>query len=103
MLLARALCAAQKVLLLDEPAAGLDRMATEELYHIIFDLNRHHGITIIMITHDVDRALRDATHILHLHKDETFFGDRDRYLECATCRQLTEEERREASGGCGHA
>ncbi|HIU29327.1 MAG TPA: ABC transporter ATP-binding protein [Candidatus Egerieisoma faecipullorum] len=103
VLLARALCAAQKVLLLDEPAAGLDRMATEELYHIIFDLNRHHGITIIMITHDVDRALRDATHILHLHKDETFFGDRDRYLECATCRQLTEEERREASGGCGHA
>ena len=72
VLLARALCATRKVLLLDEPVAGLDLMVTEELYNIIYDLNRNHDITVIMITHDVDRALRDATHILHLHKDETF-------------------------------
>ena len=103
VLLARALCAAQKILLLDEPVSGLDPRVTAEMYQLIRNLNKKDGITIIMITHDVDRALRDATHILHLHKDETFFGDRDRYLECATCRQLTEEERREASGGCGHA
>ena len=56
-----------------------------------------------MITHDVDRALRDATHILHLHKNETFYGDKESYLECATCRHLTETERREETEGCGHA
>ena len=80
VLLARALCATRKVLLLDEPVAGLDLMVTEELYNIIYDLNRNHDITVIMITHDVDRALRDATHILHLHKDETFYGNKESYL-----------------------
>jgi len=102
VLLARALCATQKLLLLDEPVAGLDLMVTEEFYHIIYDLNRHHGITVIMITHDVDRALRDATHILHLHKDETFYGDKESYLECATCRHFTETEQRGGNGGCRH-
>ena len=80
VLLARALCATRKVLLLDEPVAGLDLMVPEELYNIIYDLNRNHDITVIMITHDVDRALRDATHILHLHKDETFYGNKESYL-----------------------
>ncbi len=103
VLLARALCATQKLLLLDEPVAGLDLIATDELYRIISELNRQHGITLIMITHDVDRALRDATHILHLHKNETFYGDKESYLECATCRHLTETERREETEGCGHA
>ena len=99
VLLARALCATQKLLLLDEPVAGLDQMVTEELYGIIYDLNRNHGITIIMITHDVDRALRDATHILHLHKDETFFGDKAHYLECSTCRHFSLGEH---GGKAGH-
>ena len=102
VLLARALCATQKLLLLDEPVAGLDLMATEELYNVIFDLNRHQGITVIMITHDVDRALKDATHILHLHKDETFFGDKESYLECSTCRHFTETEQRGERGNCTH-
>ena len=103
VLLARALCATRKVLLLDEPVAGLDLMVTEELYNIIYDLNRNHDITVIMITHDVDRALRDATHILHLHKDETFYGDKESYLECTTCRHFTEEEQRGETGGHIHA
>lgn len=92
VLLARALCATSRLLLLDEPVSGLDMIATEELYHVMRDLNRHHGITVIMITHDIDRALRDATHILHLHKDEIFFGDKLNYMECKTCRHLSEND-----------
>ena len=79
VLLARALCATQKVLLLDEPASGLDPRVTAEMYSLIKELNDN-GITIIMISHDVAAALQYATHILHVGED-VFFGTRDEYLE----------------------
>ena len=72
VLLARALCAAGKILLLDEPIAGLDPEAAADMYKIISELNRS-GITIIMISHDVDEAIKHATHILHLG-EKIFFG-----------------------------
>lgn len=72
VLLARALCAASHMLLLDEPAAGLDPTITEDMYALIRKLNRD-GMTILMISHDVQHALSEATHILHLGKS-LFFG-----------------------------
>ncbi len=78
VLLARALCATQKLLLLDEPTAGLDPEVTADMYRVIDDLHRS-GVTIIMITHDVTEALPFATHILHLGK-RVFWGTRDEYL-----------------------
>ena len=72
VLLARALCAAKKILLLDEPIAGLDPEAAADMYKIISELNRR-GTTIIMISHDVDEAIKYATHVLHLGK-KIFFG-----------------------------
>ena len=92
------ICACPKVMVLDEPVAGLDLLATEEMYHIIYDLNRQNGITVIMITHDVDRAVRDATHILHLHKKNIFFGEKAEYLECPECRRFIENEAKENHG-----
>ena len=79
VLLARALCATQKMLLLDEPVSGLDPNATEEMYQLIESLNKS-GITIIMISHDVNAALKYATHILHIGS-EIFFGKKEDYLE----------------------
>ena len=79
VLLARALCATRKILLLDEPVSGLDPKVTSEMYALIEDLNRE-GITIIMISHDIEAALRYASHILHIGAD-TFFGTREEYLE----------------------
>lgn len=78
VLLARALCAAGKVLLLDEPVSGLDPKVTAEMYSLIEGLNRDDGITVIMISHDIAAALDYATHVLHIGKD-TFFGTREDY------------------------
>ena len=78
VLLARALCATQKMLLLDEPVTGLDPEATEEMYELIKKLNDD-GITIIMISHDIDTALQYASHILNIGKN-ILFGEAKDYV-----------------------
>ena len=77
VLLARALCAAEKILLLDEPTAALDPDAAADMYNVLAALNRD-GTTIIMVSHDVTEALRHATHVLRLG-DKIFFGARENY------------------------
>lgn len=79
VLLARALCAANKMLLLDEPVSGLDPNAAEEMYSVIEELNKE-GMTIIMISHDIGASLKYATHILSLSED-VFFGTSREYAE----------------------
>ncbi len=81
VLLARALCATTKVLLMDEPVAGLDPIATKELYELIARINREMHITIIMVSHDLETALQYATHILHLSQKQTYFGLAEDFLE----------------------
>ena len=78
VLLARALCATQKVLLLDEPVSGLDPKVTMEMYDLIRSLNST-GTTIIMISHDIAAAVKYASHILHIGA-QIFFGTRDEYV-----------------------
>lgn len=90
VLLARALCATQKCLLLDEPISGLDPKAAAQMYEIIQQLHRE-GITIIMISHDVGVALADATHILHIGK-HLFFGTKEGYLHSGIGRAFLSEE-----------
>ena len=79
VLLARALCATRKVLLLDEPVSGLDPKVTADMYELINGLNRE-GITIIMISHDIAAAVRYATHIIHIGT-KLFYGSREEYIE----------------------
>ncbi|MBR5360240.1 MAG: ATP-binding cassette domain-containing protein, partial [Lachnospiraceae bacterium] len=81
VLLARALCATGKVLLLDEPVSGLDPKVTVTMYELIRTLNKE-GITIIMVSHDIAAAVKYASHILHIG-DELFFGTKDAYLKSA--------------------
>lgn len=81
VLLARALCAAEKLLVLDEPVTGLDPKAAAEMYRRIADLNQKDGISIIMVSHDIHAAVASASHILHIGK-EVFFGTKDEY--CAS-------------------
>lgn len=78
-LLARALCATSKIILLDEPVTGLDPKVTMEFYELLYKLNQT-GITVIMVSHDL-QAIPYASHILHLNKSKSFFGTKEEYLE----------------------
>jgi zinc transport system ATP-binding protein len=78
-LLARALCATRKMLMLDEPAAGLDPQASADMYRLIADLNGG-GTTVIIISHDIATSLKYASHILHIGRQpESFFGTKAEY------------------------
>ena len=83
VLLARALCAAGKILLLDEPVAGLDPHATEELYETVRRLNREDGMTILMITHDLSAVVRYATKVLHMSAPPTYYAEAETYFHSA--------------------
>lgn len=80
VLLSRAMCATEKLLLLDEPVSGLDPKVTAEMYHLIETLNRQEGITVLMISHDIQAAVCYASHILHIG-ESVFFGTREAYLQ----------------------
>lgn len=79
VLLCRALCAAKKVLLLDEPVTSLDKAASDEMYALIKKLNDS-GMAIIMISHDIARAVAEAKHILSLSNSGFFFGTDSEYV-----------------------
>lgn len=81
VLLARALCAAKTLLLLDEPVTGLDPLVTAEMYETIRDLNRKRGLTVIMVSHDIAAAAKNADKILHLDAGVEFFGTAAEYLQ----------------------
>ncbi len=78
-MLARALCATHKLLILDEPVTGLDPKASSDMYSLIKDLNKS-GITVIMVTHDVTSAVNNSSKILHLSKNSYFYGTSHQYL-----------------------
>jgi len=91
--LARALCAADRLLLLDEPTTGLDPVVSGEFYALIEQLNRQDGITVIMVSHDTGLPLRHSTHVLHLKHEPLFFGTREEYFRSEIGKQFL--------GGCG--
>jgi zinc transport system ATP-binding protein len=80
VLLARALNAAGKLLMLDEPVSGLDPSMAERMYGILGELNTQKNITIVMISHDMEGALKHSGKILHLSRGGNFFGSKDEYL-----------------------
>lgn len=74
VLLARALCATRSLLLLDEPVAGLDPVVTREMYDVIRMLHEERGLTVVMISHDIQAATQEADRILHLTATGSFYG-----------------------------
>ena len=73
-LLARALAATQKLLILDEPIASLDPVAAAEMYRLIDEINRNHGVTVVMVSHDPHAAAHEASSVLHLENRQLFYG-----------------------------
>lgn len=84
VLLARALCATKKLIVLDEPVAGLDPVITKNLYRLISDINKE-GITVIMVSHDIHAAIEFASHILHIGNKPLFFGTKEEYKNSDGC------------------
>ena len=95
VLLARALCATGRLLLLDEPTTGLDPFVTEDMYKLISHLNKEHGVTVIMVTHDVKSVIQYANKILCMEHDGDFFGTTEEYLKTAAAKRIL--------GGDSHA
>ncbi|MCR5306611.1 MAG: ABC transporter ATP-binding protein [Oscillospiraceae bacterium] len=101
VLLARALCATKKLLLLDEPLTGLDPLVASELYGILRHIHEDHGITIMMVTHDVENAVRYGTKILHIGSTGYFFGSCAEYRRSESGRRfLGDSLREEHCAGC---
>lgn len=93
VLLARALCATEKLLLLDEPVSGLDPLMTSEMYEVIDRLNQN-NVTIIMVTHDIHNAVHYGNKILHMARGGYFFGTAEEYKSTDIFRAM--------AGGCFH-
>lgn len=88
VLLARALCATEKLLLLDEPVSGLDPVVTLELYELIKKLNSEHKVTIIMISHDIISSIKYANIILHMNTSSRFFGATNEYQNTSIFKRM---------------
>lgn len=80
VLLARALCAAGRLLILDEPITGLDPAAAQDLYKTLSYLNEKEGMAVVMVTHDLRPALRQARTVLHIGRSGLFYGTAEAYL-----------------------
>ena len=87
VLLARAVCATKKIIILDEPITGLDPTVTREMYSLIKEINKK-GITIIMVSHDINFAVNNASKILHLKKNIKFFGNTEDYANSEVGRRF---------------
>ena len=79
-LLARALCGARKMLLLDEPVSGLDPKSTADMYGLVENINKEDNIAVVMISHDIVSAVKYASHILHIGNN-IFFGTKEEYIK----------------------
>lgn len=91
VLLARALCATEQLLLLDEPVSGLDPKATAEMYELVAKLNQVYGLTVIMISHDMGAAVLYASKILHISQEPLFFGTKKDYLASGIGKRYLQE------------
>ncbi len=77
----QALCATDKLLIMDEPITGLDPSAITEFYEIIRKLNREEGVAILMVSHDIANVVKQADKILHLKREVLFYGPTEDYLK----------------------
>lgn len=92
VLLARALCAASKLLILDEPITGLDPAAAQDLYKTLDYLNKEEGMAVVMVTHDLKPALRSARRVLHIGRRSVFLGSAADYLASPQGRRFREAD-----------
>lgn len=88
VLLARALCATGELLVLDEPVTALDPIATTDMYNVIKSLNKNNGITIVMVSHDIDSAIAYGNKIIHMGNKMEFFGTTNDYINSSSYKKM---------------
>ncbi|MBS6445252.1 MAG: metal ABC transporter ATP-binding protein [Ruminococcus sp.] len=88
VLLARALCATGELLVLDEPVTALDPIATTDMYNVIKSLNKNNGITIVMVSHDIDSAIAYGNKIIHMGNKMEFFGTTNDYINSSSYKKI---------------
>ncbi len=66
VLIARALCSTDKIIILDEPVNGLDPKIASGIYDMLYDLNQNNGLTIVMVSHDVERCLKYCSRVIEM-------------------------------------
>lgn len=93
--LARSLARAPRLILLDEPATGIDVAGAADLYDVLEDDQAARDTTIVMVTHDWNAAYHHATHVLLMDSRQVGFGPPSDVLTDACLR--------EAFGHTGHA
>jgi len=74
VLIARAIMNNPKLLLLDEPTAGVDQEGEKDFYEIIKHQNKAHNATVIMVSHEVNVVYKHATQVLCLNKNLCCMG-----------------------------
>lgn len=88
VLIARALCATDRILILDEPITGLDPSAIQDFYQLIYELNQKEGVAILMVSHDIHNVVTRAHKILHLQQSVLFYGKTEAYIKSETGRKF---------------
>lgn len=98
VLIARALCATSRMLILDEPITGLDPSAIQDFYHLVRTLNQEEQVTILMVTHDVANVVGQANKILHLKQKVLFYGSPEEYRKSKAGQQFLGEMEMRSEG-----
>jgi len=81
VLIVRAVCATEKLIVLDEPTNGLDPSIAKQIYELLDHLKNHEKITIMMVSHDIDRALKYADNVIEIHEGKVQFeGSASNYV-----------------------
>ncbi|MEF9953885.1 MAG: metal ABC transporter ATP-binding protein [Clostridium sp.] len=87
-LIARALCATDKLMILDEPITGLDPSAAQDVYQIVKKINMEEQVAILMVSHDIRNIVHQAGKILHMQQKALFYGTTADYEKSRIGRQF---------------
>lgn len=79
--IARALATEPAVLILDEPTAGVDPHAQEDLYGLLRSLNTESGITIMIVSHDIETITKETSQIAYVDRSLTYHESSLSFIE----------------------
>lgn len=92
--IAKALAGQPKLLILDEPTVGIDVESQETFYALLSELNKKHGLTIVIVSHDLDVVTNQVSSVLCLNKTVVYHGDPKNFMNADYLEKLYGKNRR---------